>query len=110
MHEAKVYAIRIEDWCGLMIRSFGCRETEKLWHGQRITRFPDTIVRRAIRKLRLIDSASHVFELSIPAGNHLEALKGKRTGQWSIRINGQWRVCFRWVNHEAHDVEIVDYH
>lgn len=104
------YDIRTAYSFSSMIRSFSCKETERLWLGMSVNRFPDEILHRAIRKLRLLDSVSNVFELAIPSGNRLEALRGKRSGQWSLRINDQWRVCFQWVNHEAHNVEIVDYH
>ena len=65
---------------------------------------------RALRKLRQLDAAATIEDLRNPSGNHLELLKGKRAGQMSIRINDQWRICFRWVEKDAEDVEIVDYH
>ncbi len=93
-----------------MIRSFASRETELIWQGLRSRRLPFDIQGIALRKLRLINRAETLAELRIPPGNRLEALKADRAGQWSIRINDQWRICFRWVNDNAEDVEIVDYH
>ena len=92
-----------------MIRSFRCRETERIWHGQRSRKFPGDMQERALRKLRQLDAAGTMDDLRNPPGNHLEALKGDRKGQWSIRINDQWRICFRWWD-GAEGVEIVDYH
>lgn len=93
-----------------MIRSFRCKETERIWQGERSRKFPADIQDRALRKLRQLDAAHTVEDLRNPPGNHLEALKGVRAGERSIRINDQWRICFRWVDHDAHEVEIVDYH
>ena len=78
-----------------MIETFGDMETEKLWQGQR-TRFPSDLLHRAISKLNLLDAATHLDTLRVPPSNRLEALKGRRAGQHSIRINDQWRLCFRW--------------
>ena len=93
-----------------MIRSFRCKETERIWQGQASRKFPGDIQDRALRKLRQLDAASTITDLRNPPSNWLEALKGDRKGQWSIRINNQWRVCFRWTDGEANEVEIVDYH
>jgi proteic killer suppression protein len=93
-----------------MIRSFRCKETERLWQGQSSRRFPSDIQDRALRKLRQLDAALTVADLRNPPSNRLEFLKGDRKGQGSIRINGQWRICFRWAEGEASEVEIVDYH
>ena len=93
-----------------MILSFGNKETERIWRGQASRRFPADIQDRALRKLRQLDASRTVEDLRNPPGNHLETLKGARAGQMSIRINDQWRVCFRWADHDARDVEIVDYH
>lgn len=93
-----------------MIVSFGDGETAKIWRGQRSRRLPPDIQLAALRKLRLINAARRVDDLRVPPGNRLEALKGDRAGQWSIRINDQWRICFRWHEGGAEDVEIVDYH
>jgi len=93
-----------------MIRSFRCKETERLWQGTPSRRFPRDIQDRALRKLRQLDAAATMDDLRNPPGNRLEALKGDRRGEMSIRINDQWRVCFVWRDGEAHGVEIVDYH
>lgn len=93
-----------------MIKSFACKDTEKVWNGLRVRGFPGGIQDRALRKLRQLDAAQVLDDLKNPPGNQLEALKGDRKGQMSIRINDQWRVCFIWQDNEAHDVEIVDYH
>ena len=93
-----------------MIRSFRCNETERVWQGYSSRKFPGDIQDRAIRKLRQLDAAATIEDLRNPPGNRLEALKGKRAGQMSIRINDQWRICFRWLAGDAEDVEIVDYH
>ncbi len=92
-----------------MIETFGDKETEKLWQGQR-TRFPSDLLHRAISKLNLLDAATHLDTLRVPPSNRLEALKGRRAGQHSIRINDQWRLCFRWDGGNAFEVEITDYH
>lgn len=93
-----------------MILSFRCRETERIWHGSSSRKFPGGIQDRALRKLRQIDASATVDDLKTPPGNRLEALKGRLAGRMSIRINDQWRICFRWTGHDAEDVEIVDYH
>ena len=92
-----------------MIESFGDKETEKLWHGQR-TRFATDLLHRAISKLNLLDAATNLDILRIPPSNRLEALRGNRARQHSIRINDQYRVCFRWEAGYADEVEIADYH
>lgn len=93
-----------------MIRSFDCRNTEKIWNGQSTRVFPSHIQDRILRKLRQIDSSSSLEDLKNPPGNHLEILKKDRLGQFSIRINDQWRICFRFINGDAFDVAVVDYH
>jgi proteic killer suppression protein len=93
-----------------MIASFRDGETEKIWHGERSRRLPTDIQAAALRKLRLINAAKRLDDLKVPPGNRLEGLKGNRAGQWSIRISSQWRICFRWRDGGAEDVEIVDYH
>jgi proteic killer suppression protein len=93
-----------------MIRSFKCKETERIWQGHTSRKFPGDIQQRALRKLRQLDAALKIEELRNPPRNRLEVLRGDRAGQMSIRINEQWRICFRWSNHDAVDVEIVDYH
>ena len=92
-----------------MISSFKCKDTKALSNGQRVKRFVN-IENVARRKLRQLEIANHIEDLRIPPGNRLEALKGDRSGQYSIRINDQWRICFYWSNSGADDVEIVDYH
>lgn len=92
-----------------MIRSFRCRDTEKLAADERVRAFV-AIERVARRKLEMLTAAVKLDDLKSPPGNRLEALKGHRAGEHSIRINDQWRICFRWVDGDAWDVEIVDYH
>jgi proteic killer suppression protein len=93
-----------------MIRSFACEETARLFSLERVRRFPPDIQRTALRKLVQLNSVTELAHLRAPPGNRLEALKGGRKGQHSIRINDQWRVCFRWDTDGPHEVEIVDYH
>ncbi len=92
-----------------MIRSFGCADTEALSRGERVRRFIN-IAGAAQRKIRQLQVAGRLDDLRVPPGNRLEALKGDRAGQHSVRINDQWRVCFRWTKVGVEDVEIVDYH
>ncbi len=92
-----------------MIRSFACKDSQSLFAGQCPRRFR-AIQAQAERKLQMLDAATDVADLRSPPGNRLEKLSGDRSGQWSIRINQQWRVCFRFENGDASDVEIVDYH
>ena len=92
-----------------MIRSFCDKETELL-AGQESSKRFRSIERSAIRKLRYLDAAGALSDLREPPGNRLEALQGSRNGQWSIRINLQWRICFKWKDGDAYDVEITDYH
>ena len=93
-----------------MIISFKCKETEKIWNVIKSRKFPAEIQERALRKLSMLDVARTVDDLREPLSNHLEALKGDRKVQMSLRINKQWRICFVWHEGEAQDVEIVDYH
>lgn len=93
-----------------MILSFRSRETEKIWHGDVSRQFPAAIQRVARRKLRMLSNARRLDDLRAPPGNRLEALKGDRKGQHSIRINDQWRLCSIWSGAGPCDVEIVDYH
>jgi proteic killer suppression protein len=92
-----------------MIRSFACRDTQALFERERSRRF-GAIERPARRKLLMLDAACALDDLLQPPGNRLEALRGDRTGQHSIRINDQWRICFVWTSDGAQNVEIVDYH
>jgi len=92
-----------------MIASFRCRDTKRLWiEGH--SRHWAAISRIALKKLAMLDAADRLEDLRVPPGNRLEALKGNRAGQYSIRINEKWRLCFRWQNGQAEEVEIVDYH
>lgn len=93
-----------------MIQSFADKPTAAVFSGLRVRQIPGEIQETARRKLKQIDAAGALDSLRIPPGNRLEALKGDRAGQWSIRINDQWRICFRWLEGHAFDVEIVDYH
>ena len=93
-----------------MIKSFRCKETEKLFLRHWSLRFPADVQRIALRKLLLLDAAEKLEDLRIPPGNRLEKLTGNRQGQYSIRINDQWRICFRWSEGDAYEVEVVDYH
>ena len=93
-----------------MIRSFRDAETERLFRRERGSKLARPLQRAAMRKLLLLDAAESLDDLRIPPGNRLEKLAGDREGQHSIRVNDQYRVCFRWEGGEAHDVEIVDYH
>ncbi len=92
-----------------MIKSFKCKETEKIFRREHSKRF-GSLEKVALRKLLLIEVAGRVDDLRIPPGNRLERLHGDRVGQYSIRINDQWRICFRWNDGNALDVEIADYH
>ena len=93
-----------------MISSFSCRETEKIWNGFFSKKFPVDIQERALRKLRQLDAALNLEDLKHPPGNRLEALKGDRDNQMSLRINQRWRICFMWESGKAYNVNIVDYH
>jgi proteic killer suppression protein len=93
-----------------MIRSFKCKETERIFNRYYSKKFPNSIQRIALRKLRMINRAITIQDLRVPPGNRLEELKGNRKGQHSIRINDQWRICFEWHENDVFRVEIVDYH
>jgi proteic killer suppression protein len=93
-----------------VIESFGCKRTALVFLGQAPKGLPSDILSVARRKLRMLDAAIRLDDLRIPPNNRLEALKGDRAGQHSIRINDQWRLCFVWRNGAAHEVEMVDYH
>ena len=93
-----------------MIRSFRDRETERIFQRIRSGKLPSDIQRAAVRKLRMLNRSVTLADLRVPPANRLEKLRGDRAGQYSIRINDQWRICFTWRNGDAYNVEIVDYH
>ena len=93
-----------------MIKSFADKETEKIYNQTVSTKLPQQMQKVALRKLIMIDNAERLEDLRVPPGNHLEALKGDREGQYSIRVNDQYRICFRMQENDVTDVEIVDYH
>lgn len=93
-----------------MIKSFRCRETEKIFRREVSRRIPADIIRQARKKLLILEAATELNSLRIPPSNHLEKLRGNRAGQYSIRINDQWRICFLWRGNDAYEVEIADYH
>jgi proteic killer suppression protein len=93
-----------------VIFSFASEETEVIWRGRASRRVPPEIQNVARRKLRMLNNAGQLRDLAVPPANRLEALRGDRKGQHSVRINDRWRICFRWVDGNCHDVEIVDYH
>lgn len=93
-----------------MIQSFADKITAAIFLGLEVRRLPREVQAVARRKLKLVDAAQSLEILRVPPGNRLESLRGDRKGQWSIRINDQWRICFRWVGADAFDVEIADYH
>jgi len=93
-----------------MIKSFRDKETEKIYSRERSAKLPGDIQQIALRKLRMINNAQNIHDLRIPPSNRLEKLGGDRKGQYSIRINDQWRICFEWKDNSAYNVEIKDYH
>jgi proteic killer suppression protein len=93
-----------------VIKTFADRRTQELFVTGRAARFPAGVARRAARKLEYVDLATRLGDLQVPPGNRLHALKGDRKGQHSIAVNDQWRVCFRFINGDAYEVEICDYH
>ena len=93
-----------------MIKSFGSKETEKIWEGTRSTRLPFEIQQIGRRKLRMINNSVSIIDLRIPPSNRLEKLSGNRKDYYSIRINDQWRIIFKWQNGHSFEVEIIDYH
>lgn len=93
-----------------MIRSFSSRDTERIWHEQYVKRVDRTVQRATLRKLELLHAAKSIEDLRIPPGNRLERLVGDRRGQYSVRVNARWRICFVWRDGGAEDVELVDYH
>ena len=93
-----------------MIKSFANKQTESVYQRQIDKHLPKEMQQAALRKLRMLNNAKSIQDLRAPPGNRLEKLKGERAGQYSIRINDQWRVCFEWRNDNAYEVEITDYH
>jgi proteic killer suppression protein len=93
-----------------MIRSFKSKKTEKIFNRQRSRKLPQDMQQIALRKLRMLNRAMSIQDLRVSPANRLEKLSGDRAGQYSIRINDQWRICFEWRDEGAYDVEIVDYH
>ena len=93
-----------------MIISFGSKETEKIWIGERVSKLPNEIQQIGRRKLRMLNSSQNIADLKIPPSNRLEKLSGDKKEFYSIRINGQWRIIFKWIENNAAEVEIIDYH
>jgi proteic killer suppression protein len=93
-----------------MIKSFKDKETEKVYNREGSAKLPGDMQQAALRKLRMLNNAKSLNDLRVPPANRLEKMKGNREGQLSIRINDQWRICFRWQNGDAREVEITDYH
>ncbi|MEI6266144.1 MAG: type II toxin-antitoxin system RelE/ParE family toxin [Sphingobacteriia bacterium] len=93
-----------------MILSFGTKETQKIWNGERVKLIPNEIQETGRRKLRMLNNSQNLNDLMIPPSNKLEKLKGKLSDFYSIRINNQWRIIFKWTNGNALEVEIIDYH
>lgn len=94
----------------VVIRTFKDNSTQKIYQRQPSRKLPPDIQQVALRKLRMINNATLLTDLRVPPANRLEKLSGDRAGQWSIRINDQWRICFEWRESDAYDVEIIDYH
>ena len=93
-----------------MIKSFGSKETEKIWNGIRSKKLPIDVQKTGRRKLRMLNNSQNIADLRIPPSNRLEKLKGKMKNYYSIRINEQWRIVFKWINSHSHEVQIMDYH
>ncbi len=93
-----------------MIRSFKSKESKKIWDGEFSKKLPTDIQKIIRRKLRMLNNSTTLADLLIPPSNNLEQLKGDRKGQYSIRINNQWRICFEWKDGDCHNIEVIDYH
>ena len=93
-----------------MILSFGSKDTERIWKGEGVKKIPEEIQQIGRRKLRMLNNSQNISDLRIPPSNRLEKLKGKADGFFSIRINDQWRIVFKWEGNNAYDVEIMEYH
>jgi len=105
----------VDVWCAalynnIVIKTFKDEQTHKIYQRQLSRKLPPDIQQVALRKLRMINNATSLTDLRVPPANRLEKLGGDRAGQWSIRVNDQWRVCFEWRESDAYSVEIVDYH
>ena len=105
----------VDTWCVALynddvIKTFKDNQTQQIYQRQRSRKLPPDIQQIALRKLRMINNAVSINDLRVPPANRLEKLSGDREGQWSIRINNQWRICFEWLESDAFNVEIVDYH
>lgn len=94
----------------VVLRSFADKDTQRVWRRERTKKLDQNTERAALRKLLMLDAADVLDDLTVPPGNRLEKLRGGRTGQYSVRVNQQWRICFRWSSAGPEDVEIVDYH
>ena len=93
-----------------MIKSFKCKETKKIWGGVKSRKLPADIQERMLRKLRQLNASICLQDLKMPLSNHLKQLSGNKRGQYSIRINDKWRLCFEWKNDDSYEVELIDYH
>ena len=93
-----------------MIQGFACRRTQRLWTERETGRFPPDLAERALAKMAQLDAAGRLDDVRVPPSNHLEALKGDRKGQHSLRVNGQWRLCFLWTAAGPSGIELIDYH
>ena len=93
-----------------MIKSFGDKETERIWNGDFSKKLPPDIQPKARRKLRMIHNAQDLNDLKVPPGNRLEKLRGNLEGYYSVRVNNQWRIIFEWIDDDAYHVQIIDYH
>jgi toxin HigB-1 len=105
-----LYPLNVMCYITHMIKSFSDKKAAAIFLGKAPKDFPADLLSTCRRKLKILDATTHLEHLKVPPGNHLEALKGTRLGQHSIRINSQWRLCFRWQDNDAFDVEIIDYH
>jgi toxin HigB-1 len=100
----------VERYASSVLRSFGDKDSERVWQRRRVKKFHEDLERVALRKLVILDAAETLADLRVPPGNRLEKLSGERIGQHSIRINDQWRICFHWTKAGPEDVEITEYH
>ncbi|MFY0689197.1 MAG: type II toxin-antitoxin system RelE/ParE family toxin [Cyclobacteriaceae bacterium] len=93
-----------------MIESFGCKYTEKVWKAERTKKWSDEVVNRALRKMFMLNAATDIKDLMIPPSNKLHKLRGNFKDYWSVSINVQWRLIFKWEGNNAHEVQVIDYH